>query len=98
MAAFDQPQNRPPEPEDSRDMARQARWGLVLFAVYLAFYAGFVLLNTFRPQAMGAAPLFGVSLAVLYGFALIGAALVLAGIYEWLCRGGRRSRDGEGAR
>jgi uncharacterized membrane protein (DUF485 family) len=31
-------------------------------------------------------PLWGVNLAILYGFGLIVAALALALIYAWLCR------------
>ena len=64
---------------------RNARFGLVLFAVYLLLYGGFVLLNAFDPQAMEATPLAGINLAILYGFGLIAAALVLALLYGWRC-------------
>jgi uncharacterized membrane protein (DUF485 family) len=64
---------------------RNARIGLVLFAVYLLLYGGFVLLNAFAPQAMEATPVAGINLAILYGFGLIIAALVLALLYGWLC-------------
>jgi uncharacterized membrane protein (DUF485 family) len=57
--------------------------GLVLFAIYLVLYGGFVLLNAFSPQTMEQTPLAGVNLAVWYGFGLIVAALVLALIYVW---------------
>jgi uncharacterized membrane protein (DUF485 family) len=67
-------------------MSRNARLGLVLFFIYLALYGGFVLLNTFRAQLMELTPFGGVNLAVLYGFGLIVAALVLALIYGVLCR------------
>jgi uncharacterized membrane protein (DUF485 family) len=63
-----------------------ARLGLRFFFVYLAFYAGFVLLAAFRRDALAATPLAGVNLAVWYGFALIVAPLVLAAIYGWMCR------------
>ncbi|REJ85661.1 MAG: DUF485 domain-containing protein [Planctomycetota bacterium] len=62
------------------------RYGLSLFAVYLLIYGGFVLLNTFAPDRVEATPLFGVNLAILYGFFLIIAAFVLALTYGWLCR------------
>lgn len=62
-----------------------ARLGLVLFAVYLLLYVGFVGLNAFAPQAMEATPVAGVNWAILYGFALIVAALVLALVYGLLC-------------
>ena len=68
--------------------ARNARLGLWLFAVYVVLYAGFMALSAFRPQAMRqpVAAFGGVNLAVVYGFGLIVAALVLALIYMLLCR------------
>jgi uncharacterized membrane protein (DUF485 family) len=66
--------------------ARNTRWGLVLFAVYLAFYSGFVLLAAFSPQTLARLPFAGVNLAIWYGFALIVVALVLALVYGWVCR------------
>jgi uncharacterized membrane protein (DUF485 family) len=65
---------------------RIARIGLVFFALYLALYAGFVLINAFAPQLMEWTPLAGVNLAIWYGFGLIVAALVFALAYGWACR------------
>jgi uncharacterized membrane protein (DUF485 family) len=65
---------------------RNARIGLILFVVYLAFYGGFVLLAAFSPATMARTPWAGVNLAIWYGFALIAAALILALIYGYLCR------------
>ena len=65
---------------------RNARIGLILFVVYLAFYGGFVLLAAFSPATMAKLPWAGVNLAIWYGFALIAAALLLALIYGYLCR------------
>jgi len=67
-------------------IARNTRQGLVLFVVYLAFYAAFVLINAFRPTWMDTAVAGGINLAVWYGFGLIAGALVVALIYGWLCR------------
>jgi uncharacterized membrane protein (DUF485 family) len=81
-----------PTPDDAAaphpTSARNARYGLWLFAVYVVLYAGFMALSAFRPQAMRqpVAALGGVNLAVVYGFGLIVAALVLALIYMLLCR------------
>ena len=61
------------------------RLGLALFAVYLALYGRFVYLNAFRPETMESTPAAGLNLAILYGFALIIAAIVLALMYGWLC-------------
>jgi len=66
--------------------SRNARIGLILFCVYLTLYGGFVLLNAFSPDSMEATPVAGVNLAILYGFGLIIAALLLALIYGWMCR------------
>lgn len=73
--------------EDPAVAARNARFGLVLFAVYLVLYGGFMLLNTLAPHWLERTPLAGVNLAILYGFGLIAAALLLALIYGYLCRG-----------
>ncbi|WP_428307493.1 DUF485 domain-containing protein [Lacipirellula sp.] len=65
---------------------RNARIGLILFFVYLAFYGGFVLLAAFSPATMARLPWSGVNLAIWYGFALIAGALLLALVYGYLCR------------
>jgi len=65
---------------------RNSRIGLVLFAVYLLLYGGFVYLNAFAADVMETTPIAGVNLAILYGFGLIVAALVLALIYGLLCK------------
>ena len=72
-------------------ITRNARIGLALFAVYLVFYAGFVVMNAFFPKRMAAAPFGGVNLAVLYGLLLIVGAFVLAMLYMFLVR---RRTDG----
>lgn len=85
MAHFD---HAPAEKEhvNEEDAARRARIGLILFAIYCALYMGFMLLNVFDPALMEITPWAGVNLAILYGFGLIVAALVLALVYAWLCK------------
>lgn len=61
------------------------RIGLVLFFLYLAFYGGFVALVAFAPEVMKSA-IAGVNLAIVYGVALIVAAIVLAVLYIFLCK------------
>ena len=63
-----------------------ARIGMILFLIYLALYAGFVLINAFAPAVMEWRPWGGLNLAILYGFGLIFAALLLAAIYGVMCR------------
>lgn len=58
-----------------------SRYGLVLFAVYLLFYGGFVVVNAVAPEKMEATVLFGLNTAVVYGF---------------LCGDASRDRDVEG--
>src|SRR5262249_3041929 len=60
--------------------------GLVLFAVYLLLYSGFVLLNAFAPDSMEATPVAGLNVAILYGFALIVFAVILSMVYGLLCK------------
>ena len=66
-----------------------SRLGLVLFFVYLAFYAGFVGLNAFAPESMETVLVSGMNAAILYGFGLIFGAVLLSGIYGFLRRGGQ---------
>lgn len=86
MAHFD-PASRPAAKLDNAaTAARNARYGLWLFAVYLLLYGGFVGINAFAPQWMEIRPVAGINLAILYGMGLIVAAFVLALLYGWLCR------------
>ncbi len=85
MAAHDFKEPHPKEQEDAAVIAHNTRIGLILFAVYVAFYGGFMVLSAFWPEVMSWDVLAGVNLAVTYGFALIGIALVLALIYLNLC-------------
>lgn len=65
--------------------ARNRRAGLALFAVYLALYAGFMAWNVVDPSGMARPVLLGANLAIVYGFGLIAAALVLALLYVAIC-------------
>jgi len=87
MAGLDHGSMHPKEVEDPVLAARNARYGMVLFLLYLTIYGGFVGLNAFWPNLMDWTPLWGLNLAILYGLALIVIAMVLALVYSWLCRG-----------
>ena len=67
---------------------RNARLGMGLFIVYLVLYGAYVFLNAFSAQTMEATPVAGVNLAILFGFGLIVAAVVLALLYGALCGSG----------
>lgn len=89
-------ENTSSEDSSTEDDARNAKNGLILFAVYVLIYGAFVVLNTFAPELMGA-PMAGLNLAIIYGFGLIVAALVLAAIYGVLCKSpsGPKNAGGE---
>jgi uncharacterized membrane protein (DUF485 family) len=80
-----------PAPADDADIRRASRYGLVLFAVYLALYAGFMGITVFRPQLLETRPFGGANLAIWYGMVLIVAPLLLAAVYLALCRRGERA-------
>ena len=70
-----------------------ARLGLFMFVIYTTLYSAFVLLNAFKPELMEVTPIAGINIAILYGFGLIVAALVMALIYGWLCKEDTPSSD-----
>ena len=86
MAHHDHGPNDTGQLDNAQTAARNARFGLWLFAAYLLLYGGFVFLNAFAPQRMEAPAVAGVNLAVTYGMGLIAAAFLLALLYGWLCR------------
>ncbi len=86
--SFDHGPNSTDEVEHPATVARNTRCGLLLFAVYLVCYGAYVLTNAFAPQLMERTPFAGINLAILSGFGLIAAALLLALLYGWLCRNG----------
>ena len=83
-----------PDPYEAAHTSRNARLGLIFFFAYVILYGAFVYLSAFRPQVMGMTALAGVNLAVIYGLGLIVAAIVLAIVYMFVCRGGTDGRSG----
>lgn len=71
---------------ETRSKSEQSQTGLILFALYTAFYAGFVFINAFAPESMERVLFAGLNVAVVYGFALIIGAIVMSAIYGWLSR------------
>lgn len=85
MPAFDN--HVPSNPQvETNSSPRNARYGAVLFLVYLLMYGGFVAINAFNPDAMDTVIVAGMNLALVYGFGLILSAIALALVYSWLCR------------
>lgn len=65
----------------SHSSLRNARWGLVLFGVYLFFYGAFIAVNAFAPEWMARGWWGGVNVAIWYGMGLIALAFGLAVVY-----------------
>lgn len=57
------------------------RLGVVMFFIYAIIFVGFVAINVLNPILMEANVLFGLNLAVVYGFGLI----IFALIYNAMC-------------
>jgi uncharacterized membrane protein (DUF485 family) len=76
-----------PAQQSGRDRASayKTRIGTRMFLVYALIYAGFVAINVTRPVLMEAEIVWGLNLAVVYGFFLIVFALVLALFYNHMC-------------
>lgn len=86
MGGWDHGPSTAVDEQSAETSARNARYGLWLFALYCSAYALFVLLNAFAPDSMIVKPVAGVTLSVLYGLGLIVLAFVLSLVYSWLCR------------
>ena len=78
--------------EHAHLVSRNARYGLALFAIYVALYVGFIGLATFRPAILAAEAPGGVNWAVAFGLGLIGAAFALAAVYMVLCGRGHHGK------
>jgi uncharacterized membrane protein (DUF485 family) len=65
---------------------RAARYGLWLCGLYVLLYAGFIALTVFGTDVMARPVAWGLNLAIVYGWGLIAAAMVLALVYAALCR------------
>ncbi|MBM3320789.1 MAG: DUF485 domain-containing protein [Candidatus Eisenbacteria bacterium] len=76
-----------PSTRSSSDPAAgyKMRLGVWMFIPYAVVYAGFVLINLVKPVVMETTVIFGLNLAVVYGFGLIILALVMALIYNQFC-------------
>src|SRR5687768_16051998 len=94
------PASTPPRHRSQNAWDYNARVGLVLFAAYLVLYGGFIYLSAFKREVMARPSVGGMNFAIVYGFALIIAAFVLAVVYMFLCKaepaGDETAADAEG--
>ena len=65
----------------------KSRLGVWMFLLYALVYSGFVAINVIKPVLMETRIVFGLNLAVFYGFGLIIFAILLALIYNHKCSG-----------
>ena len=79
--------HEPVAQDEGEDFAAEykTKIGIRLFFVYGLVFAGFVAINTFAPAVMGRIVLFGLNLAIIYGFFLIIFAVVLGMVYNNMC-------------
>ncbi len=71
--------------ETDNAAAKKAKLGVILFIVYTLVYSGFVLIGLTRPEWMGLQLMGEMNIAIIYGFGLIGLAIVMGFIYNYFC-------------
>ncbi len=76
--------------------AYKRRLGLIMLAAYSAIYVAFIIINVGWPRKMGVHVVAGLNLAIVYGFALIVIAFLLALVYNWACTRHEKTFEGEG--
>lgn len=81
----------------SEDMAADYKrsLGVKMFIIYAVIYAGFVAINVISPVTMEMEIIFGLNLAVVYGFGLIIVALIMALVYNSMCNAREASFEKE---
>jgi uncharacterized membrane protein (DUF485 family) len=70
--------------------------GLKMLAIYGTIYIFFIVINVAWPKVMGTMVIGGLNLAIIYGFALIVIAFVLAIAYNWACTRHEKTFEDEG--
>ncbi len=75
--------------------AYKKRLGLWMLLFYSVLYIIFIIINVVWPKSMGTIVVYGLNLAIVYGFALIIIAFLLAIAYNWLCTRHEKSFEGE---
>lgn len=74
------------EHETEESIQHNKRIGLILFAVYVLFYAVFMMVSAFFPNIMSLPVLAGLNFSIVYGFSLIFLAFLLAMLYMKLSK------------
>lgn len=70
--------------KEDKSEGYKTKLGLILCAVFTIVYFAFIVLGVTNPQMM-ANDIGPLNVAVVYGFAIIILAIILAFAYNWLC-------------
>jgi uncharacterized membrane protein (DUF485 family) len=70
--------------KEDRSSPYKTRLGVIMFLVYAVVYASFIGINVFAPAWMRV-DVGSLNVAIVFGFALIVLAVVLAFVYNHLC-------------
>ncbi|MCX7953964.1 MAG: DUF485 domain-containing protein [Bacteroidales bacterium] len=71
--------------DEDKASKKKASLGVKLFFVYLLFYAAFTYISISHPSWMSTRIIFGLNLAIVYGFSLIIIAIVMGWVYHMIC-------------
>jgi uncharacterized membrane protein (DUF485 family) len=76
-----------PANELGRDLSipQKTKLGVIFFLIYLAIYAGFVVIGTLFTAALGVRVFANLNLAVVYGMGLIILAAIMGLFYNHFC-------------
>ena len=81
--------------EEDHAIPYKTRLGVRMFIFYALIYAGFVIINITNPTLMEKTIIFGLNLAVVYGFGLIILSLIMALIYNFFCVKAEKAANNE---
>lgn len=73
------------ELQEDKSSKAKSKLGIKLFFVYFIIYSGFVALAVAFPELLGKKIIFGLNLAITYGFSLILLAIIMGYIYHLVC-------------
>ncbi len=73
------------ELSDDNASEKKANLGIIFFFIYFLLYGGFVAIGVFNYELLAHEFAGGVNLALVYGMGLIGFAVILGMLYNFLC-------------
>jgi len=70
---------------EDKATGKKAKLGVILFIIYAAIYAVFVIIGLLYTGLLSTKIIFGLNLAVVYGVGLIILAMVMGFFYSLIC-------------